>query len=36
MGYDILPYAVASNLVLYTFLLPKIYSFIKLKLQKNI
>ncbi len=35
MGHDILPYAVALNLVLYTLLLPKIYSFIKLKLQKD-
>ena len=35
MGYNILPYAVALNLVMYTFLLPKIYSFVKLKLQNG-
>jgi hypothetical protein len=35
MSYDILPYVTALNLIIYTFLLPKIYSFIKLKLQNG-
>ena len=35
MGYDIFPYAISLNLIMYSLILPKIYHFIRLKLQHN-